>query len=431
MDDFMKFMMLSGTLEEIRKDFENTEYNDNTTFSYNQNNDFNNFHYDSYASIKTTKYNYVSNKTEGLMCPECQKLDVDINAPYCPNCGCPIEHIKNKQNAPALICPECSTKVDNMAKFCNECGCPIDYIRKNQNSNSTATKQIAQQKYALERLFDIYDSIVLIDTETTGFNYEYDRIIELSAIKLVCKNEKVIVEKQMDKLISLPQGMRISTKITEITGITNEELISNGFSSNAAFNELINLFANEKTLLVAYNAQFDFNFLYKSLEREGLILDWQNMDLLDALTAFKDRRPYPHKLVNAICAYHLESHVNNTHRAIDDVVALAAVLEAMYEEYNDLDKYINLFGYNPKYGIQGNLLPKVRYLPQPYNNSQKLYQFESATTEDNSYMDNIAESHEEYDPSYEIESDTGPDDIMEMYEYYYGDDEKVGNDEWY
>ena len=36
-----------------------------------------------------------------------------------------------------------------------------------------------------------------------------------------------------------------------------------------------------------------------------------------------------------------------------------------------------------------------------------------------------------YDTSHDIETDNGPDDDIETYEYYYGDDEIVGNDEWY
>lgn len=37
---------------------------------------------------------------------------------------------------------------------------------------------------------------------------------------------------------------------------------------------------------------------------------------------------------------------------------------------------------------------------------------------------------EDLEIEYDIETDTGPDDDMETYEYYYGDDEIVGNDEW-
>ena len=46
----------------------------------------------------------------------------------------------------------------------------------------------------------------------------------------------------------------------------------------------------------------------------------------------------------------------------------------MEKECNDLDKYINMFGYNPKYGINGAKISSVKYLPQPYNLKKKLYQ---------------------------------------------------------
>jgi DNA polymerase-3 subunit epsilon len=40
------------------------------------------------------------------------------------------------------------------------------------------------------------------------------------------------------------------------------------------------------------------------------------------------------------------------------------------------DRYINLFGYNPKHGISGKKISSVTYLPQPYNRPKgaKLYE---------------------------------------------------------
>lgn len=86
------------------------------------------------------------------------------------------------------------------------------------------------------------------------------------------------------------------------------------------------------------------------------------VDWLDSLTVYKDRRPYPHKLANAILAYGLEDKVQNSHRAIDDVLALFEVLKAMDAERDDLASYVNLFGYNPKYGVSGRRIVGVRYL---------------------------------------------------------------------
>ena len=97
-------------------------------------------------------------------------------------------------------------------------------------------------------------------------------------------------------------------------------------------------------------------------------------DKLDLLTVYKDRKPYPHKLCNAIEAYDLSGKVVNSHRAIDDVLATVAVMEAMAAEKDDLEQYINLFGYNPKYGIDGKPIGSVTYKPQAYNPRMPLYQ---------------------------------------------------------
>ena len=85
------------------------------------------------------------------------------------------------------------------------------------------------------------------------------------------------------------------------------------------------------------------------------------------MDTYKDRRAYPHKLANAIIAYDLTGKVQNSHRAIDDVLALFEVLKAMDDEREDLGSYVNLFGYNPKYGVSGRRIVGVRYEPQSFS----------------------------------------------------------------
>jgi hypothetical protein len=53
--------------------------------------------------------------------------------------------------------------------------------------------------------------------------------------------------------------------------------------------------------------------------------------------------------------------------AIDDVLALFEVLKAMDDEREDLGSYVNLFGYNPKYGVSGRRIVGVRYEPQSFS----------------------------------------------------------------
>ena len=88
---------------------------------------------------------------------------------------------------------------------------------------------------------------------------------------------------------------------------------------------------------------------------------------------YKDRRSYPHKLCNAIEAYGLGDQVVNSHRAVDDVIATVAVMVEMEKERDDLHNYVNLFGYNPKYGIDGKAIGSVTYKPQGYHETGPLY----------------------------------------------------------
>ena len=130
----------------------------------------------------------------------------------------------------------------------------------------------------------------------------------------------------------------------------------------------------ERTLLAAYNAQFDLNFLYHFLRPFGQVGILRAPRFLDVLTVYRDRRDYPHKLSDAIAAYGLEDQAVNSHRAVDDARAAAILLDAMAAERDDLDRYIDLFGYSPKYGVSGRRIGSVTYRPQSYQRLHPLYE---------------------------------------------------------
>lgn len=224
---------------------------------------------------------------------------------------------------------------------------------------------------SLDSLFSNYDSIVLLDTETSGLDFRRDEIIELAAVKLLPGGEP---GGEMDDFIKLSPGRRLAPKIIQLTGITDDILRSQGVEKGEACERFVSLLDSEKPLLVAYNAQFDMNFLFWFLHREGRAGILKKVTMLDALTVYRDRREYPHKISDAIIAYGLEDKVVNSHRAIDDAKALVEVLAAMAGECADLEKYINLFGYNPKYGVSGSRIASVTYKAQPYYNPVKLYE---------------------------------------------------------
>lgn len=172
----------------------------------------------------------------------------------------------------------------------------------------------------LSQLCDKYQAIVFFDTETTGLDPSVDQIIELAAVRIT--------------------------------------------RNQAGF-----LVLDEKMVLVAHNAQFDLLFSRALLHYTDIgTARLDACDYIDSLTVYKDRAAYPHKLANAIEHYSLEGKVKNSHRAIDDVLALYCVTYAMAEERMDLEQYVNIFGYNNRYGIMEPKLEKVTYHAQSYNN---------------------------------------------------------------
>lgn len=224
----------------------------------------------------------------------------------------------------------------------------------------------------LREVFQKYAAVVFFDTETTGLEANTCQIIELAALRVERLPNGNWTADTLDVFVKLPDGQKIPEKIVELTGITDYMLDYDGVTEAEAAAAFANLIRVDKgpVLLVAHNAQFDLLFVREMFRRhpgEGeRLLDMA--DYLDSLTVYKDRRAYPHKLVNAIKDYKLQDKVQNSHRAIDDVAALFEVVKAMDNERADLLTYVNIFGYNPKYGVSGDRIDGVLYWPQQFNN---------------------------------------------------------------
>ena len=224
-----------------------------------------------------------------------------------------------------------------------------------------------------DALFAKYDRLVLFDTETTGLDYSRDEIIEFAAVVVELQDGKPTVTKEYDELIALSPGGFVPPQIEQLTGITNQDLREKGISKTRVCRDIAEM-VQGNTLLLAYNAHFDLCFLFYLLLRDGDPAILKGKDKLDLLTVYKDRHSYPHKLCNAIDVYNLGDKVVNSHRAVDDVLATVAVMEAMEQEKDDIIRYVNLFGYNPKYGVSGKPIGSITYKPQRFDPPCPLYE---------------------------------------------------------
>ncbi|WP_295589352.1 PolC-type DNA polymerase III [uncultured Methanobrevibacter sp.] len=212
--------------------------------------------------------------------------------------------------------------------------------------------------------------VIYFDTETTGLNSKFDRIIELAMLTV----EDGEITDEYDKFVNIDWDL--PPKITQITGITDEMLILEGESEAHIAEDLKNNLTPD-TLMIAHNCQFDLSFVYSLLERHYPNDAYEivsNSKWMDTVTVLKDRKEFPHKLIDAVKYYGIEEV--NFHRAIDDTKALYNVTQALKEERDDLKEYINIFGYNPKYGVSGFKFSFIEYKRQYFTkrmvNSDKI-----------------------------------------------------------
>lgn len=204
--------------------------------------------------------------------------------------------------------------------------------------------------------------VIYFDTETSGLDCHRCSIIELAMLVV----EDGQITEQYDEFIDI--GEKLDSKITELTGITDEMLDGEGLYEHIIAEDLKERLTPD-TLMIAHNCQFDLSFVYELLKRnfpddaDDIV---SNLNWLDTLTVLKDRKEYPHKLIDAVKHYDIEEV--NFHRAIDDTKALYAVTQMMRSERDDLSEYVNVFGYNPKYGISGEEFSFIEYKKQHYQN---------------------------------------------------------------
>ena len=224
-----------------------------------------------------------------------------------------------------------------------------------------------------DTLFQKYDRLFLFDTETTGLAYSRDEIIEFAAVVVEQQDGQPVVVREYDELISLSPGGFVPPMIEQLTGISNQDIRERGIPKTRLCCDIARMLQGN-TLLLAYNAHFDLSFLFYLLLRDGDPAILKGKDKLDLLTVYKDRRSYPHKLCNAIESYGLSDRVVNSHRAVDDVLATLEVMKAMEAERDDLLRYVNLFGYHPKFGLDGKPIGSVTYKPQQYDPVAPLYE---------------------------------------------------------
>lgn len=103
---------------------------------------------------------------------------------------------------------------------------------------------------------------VVFDTETTGFDFRNDALIEIGAVRV--EGAEVREEQTFSSLIALEPGRRLPEPVRRITGLTEEAL-----QGAPGVGEVLSKFMTfcADSVLVAHHAQHDVNFINVSLEK--------------------------------------------------------------------------------------------------------------------------------------------------------------------
>lgn len=163
---------------------------------------------------------------------------------------------------------------------------------------------------------------VIFDTETTGLSCRYDRLIEFGAVKMNAYGQ---ILDNIDFFIN-PDGHKLSKFSIEISHMSQEE-VDKGKPIKKALRDIIEFFGD--SIIVAHNAQFDFDFINEALKNNGM--ETIKNPVIDTLPI--SRYLYPdmrsHREEALARRLGIDFDATGAHRADYDADHLAKIFDAM------------------------------------------------------------------------------------------------------
>lgn len=201
---------------------------------------------------------------------------------------------------------------------------------------------------------------IVLDTETTGLEVDYDQIIEIGMLKI--RNDEIVDrfssiihptqsfcfipftelqsmgKEEIDEYVS---SHLIPEYITELTGITNEMVVSAPFFSELS--ERIQNFIGDLPI-IGHNITFDYRFLNSAFLKNN----FSPLDNSIICTMRISRKFLPeleHHRLSDVCQT-LEVNQGISHRALDDAEATFSIFSKIYNDLHskgEIENFIRSF----------------------------------------------------------------------------------------
>jgi len=169
-----------------------------------------------------------------------------------------------------------------------------------------------------------FDTFVAFDLETTGRSSKIDSIIEIGAIKVADGQVIETTEFTFQELVKPLDHKKVSPEITELTGITNEEV----YAARPIWEVLPDFmkFVGNAVLLGFNCVVFDSRFMVRAGRYSNLIIDNKYFDVMRYADRFKDELGLDTQKVSlGELADTLNIDNPQAHRALSDAITTARI----------------------------------------------------------------------------------------------------------
>lgn len=201
------------------------------------------------------------------------------------------------------------------------------------SGRSSCTDKKSKRELKGKSIIALPSEYVVIDTETTGLDYQFCDLIEVSAIRyssgVPLETFSSLIQPppyEVDDELDTCYTEYVNEFITQLTGITNE-MLADAPKSESVIPSLLDFLGN--SILIGHNVNFDVNFLYDAAERCGKHL---TNDFIDTLRI--SRKVFPelkhHRLSDIVEACHVQPE--GEHRSEYDCHTTAQCYEAMRQK---------------------------------------------------------------------------------------------------
>lgn len=165
----------------------------------------------------------------------------------------------------------------------------------------------------------------VVDLETTGFNPQKDRIVQMAAVLVNGRGEVVDT---FDTVVRPESPEQYEHGAEHVHGISRE-MVENGMPLRSALSRIWSL--TDGRVFTAHNAKFDISFLEAESERVGMKRQVDNyLDTLALARQADSDRQRKHSL-QALCE-HYGVTVERAHEAMSDAKATATILMKLIDE---------------------------------------------------------------------------------------------------